>query len=237
MSGPMEGVFGRKIGSTRVVPLVTKIVLMFAVLILVSNLTTNFINLMFNRTELIKLTKELLVKDLKDTYSYASDQYEIYQFTGDRKKSLDDIGKSAMSDLKNSKAVVLGIDRAKQRISLGLKQLSADPWERLIPERYAVGRDETVKIVKKTDFGYFVGLEYGIEGLIPTSEVPRENDALKEGDEVTARVIRIDRGDRKVALSVRAHIRGADKDSLREFMKQQQKPDTTIGALLKERER
>ena len=105
----MEGVFGRKIGSTRVVPLVTKIVLMFAVLILVSNLTTNFINLMFNRTELIKLTKELLVKDLKDTYSYASDQYEIYQFTGDRKKSLDDIGKSAMSDLKNSKAVVLGI--------------------------------------------------------------------------------------------------------------------------------
>ncbi len=136
-----------------------------------------------------------------------------------------------------TKAVILGIDRAKQRISLGLKQLSPDPWERLIPERYAIGRDETVKIAKKTDFGFFVPLEYGIEGLIPTSEVPRENDALKEGDEVTARVIKMDRGDRKVALSIKAHIKGQDKESLREFMKQQQKPDTTIGALLKERER
>ncbi len=136
-----------------------------------------------------------------------------------------------------TKAVIIGVDRTKQRISLGLKQLSPDPWERLIPERYAIGRDETVKIVKKTDFGFFVVLDYGIEGLIPTSEVPRENDALKEGDEITARVLKVDRGDRKVALSIKAHIRGQDKDNLREFMKQQQKPDTTIGALLKERER
>jgi len=136
-----------------------------------------------------------------------------------------------------TKAVVLGVDRARQRISLGLKQLAPDPWERLIPERYAIGRDETVKIVKKTDFGFFVELEHGIEGLIPVSEVPRENDAIKEGDEVTARVVKVDRGDRKVALSIKAHIKGQDKDSLREFMKQQQKPDTTIGALLKERER
>ncbi len=136
-----------------------------------------------------------------------------------------------------TKAVIIGVDRAKQRISLGLKQLSPDPWERLIPERYAIGRDETVKIVKKTDFGFFVALDFGIEGLIPTSEVPRENDAIKEGDEITARVLKVDRGDRKVALSIKAHIRGQDKDSLREFMKQQQKPDTTIGALLKERER
>ncbi len=136
-----------------------------------------------------------------------------------------------------TKAVVLGVDRAKQRISLGLKQLAPDPWERLIPERYAVGRDEAVKIVKKTDFGFFVELEHDIEGLIPVSEVPRENDALKEGDTVTARVVKVDRGDRKVALSIKAHIKGEDKDSLREFMKQQQKPDTTIGALLKERER
>ena len=109
MNSPVETVLGKKIGSTRVVPLVTKIVLIFAALILVSNLTTNYINLMFNRTELIKLTKELLVKDLKDTYSYASDQYEIFQFTKDQKKSLDDIGKSGMNVLKNSKAVVLGI--------------------------------------------------------------------------------------------------------------------------------
>jgi ribosomal protein S1 len=54
---------------------------------------------------------------------------------------------------------------------------------------------------------------------------------------VTARVVKVDRGDRRVALSIKAHIKGQDKDSLREFMKQQQKPDTTIGALLKERQR
>jgi small subunit ribosomal protein S1 len=136
-----------------------------------------------------------------------------------------------------TKAVVLGMDRAKQRISLGLKQLAEDPWEKLIPERYVAGRDETVKVTKKTEFGYFVELEHGIEGLIPISEIPKEHGEIKEGDEVTARVMKVDRGERKVGLSIKAQIRGQDKDSLRDFMRSQEKPDTTIGALLKERQR
>jgi class 3 adenylate cyclase len=109
MARPLESIFGKKIGSARIVPLVTKIVLIFTIFVLVSNLTTNYINLMFNRSELIKLTKELLVKDLKGTYSFAASQFEIYQFSGDLAKSMDTIRQSALRDLKNSMAVLLGV--------------------------------------------------------------------------------------------------------------------------------
>lgn len=131
--------------------------------------------------------------------------------------------------------VVLSIDPAKERISLGLKQLTPDPWDKAIPERYKVGQDETVKVTKKADFGLFVDLEQGIEGLIPTSEIPKDAEEIKEGAEVTARVIKVDRNDRKIALSIKAHIKGRDRSTLKDYMNQQQKPDTTIGALLKER--
>jgi len=134
-----------------------------------------------------------------------------------------------------TKAVVLAIDPAKERISLGLKQLEPDPWEKAIPDRYKVGQDEKVKVSKKADFGLFVELELGIEGLIPTSEIPKDSADNKEGDEITARVIKVDKGDRKIALSIKAYIKGQDRSSLRDYMNQQQKPDTTIGALLKER--
>ncbi len=134
-----------------------------------------------------------------------------------------------------TKAIVLTIDSQKERISLGLKQLTPDPWDKAIPERYKVGQDEKVKVTKKADFGMFVELEHGIEGLIPASEISKETDDVKEGDEVTARVIKVDKGERKIALSIKAQIKGNDRSSLKEYMSQQPKPDTTIGALLKER--
>ena len=133
------------------------------------------------------------------------------------------------------KAVVLSIDEQKERISLGLKQLTPDPWDRAIPERYKFGQDETVKVTKVADFGAFVELEHGIEGLIPASEMVKDAPAFKEGDEVTARVIKVDKGDRKIALSVKAQIKGTDRSTLKDYMSQQEKPDTSIGALLKER--
>jgi small subunit ribosomal protein S1 len=134
-----------------------------------------------------------------------------------------------------TKAVVLALDPAKERISLGLKQLTPDPWDKAIPERYKVGQDEKVRVTKKADFGMFVELELGIEGLIPASEVPKDSPEIKEGDEVTARVIKVDRGDRKIALSVKAQIKGQDRSTLQDYKKQQEKPDMSIGALLKER--
>ena len=133
------------------------------------------------------------------------------------------------------RAVVLSIDAQKERISLGLKQLTPDPWDKAIPERYKVGQDETVKVTKIADFGAFVELEHGIEGLIPASEMVKDSPAFKEGDEVTARVIKVDKGDRKIALSVKAQIKGNDRSTLKDYMSQQEKPDTSIGALLKER--
>jgi small subunit ribosomal protein S1 len=133
------------------------------------------------------------------------------------------------------KAVVLSIDPQKERISLGVKQLGPDPWEKIIPERYKVGQDETLKVTKKTDFGMFVELEHGVEGLIPVSEIPKDAEETKEGDEVTARIIKVDKADRKIALSIKAHVKGKDRSSLQEYMNQQPKPDTTLGALLKER--
>jgi small subunit ribosomal protein S1 len=135
-----------------------------------------------------------------------------------------------------TKAVVLSADRQRHRISLGLKQLNPDPWAQSIPSRYKVGKDEQVKIVRKTDFGFFAELEQGIDGLIPLSEVPRETAEIKEGDEVTARVLKVDRNERRVTLSIKAHVRGRDKESLKEFMNQQEKLDTSIGARIKDRE-
>jgi len=63
----------------------------------------------------------------------------------------------------------------------------------------------------------------------------KDSPAFKEGDEVTARVIKVDKGDRKIALSVKAQIKGNDRSTLKDYMSQQEKPDTSIGALLKER--
>jgi len=134
-----------------------------------------------------------------------------------------------------TKAVVLALDPQKERISLGLKQLMPDPWDKAVPERYRVGQDEQVKVTKKADFGMFVELEHGIEGLIPASEIPKDSGDVKEGEEVTARIIKVDRGERKIALSIKAHLKGHDRTTLREYMSQQPKPDTTLGALMKER--
>ena len=133
------------------------------------------------------------------------------------------------------RAVVLSVDAQKERISLGLKQLTPDPWDSAISERYKVGQDETVKVTKIADFGAFVELEHGIEGLIPVSEMMKDAPAIKEGDQVTARVIKVDKGERKVALSIKAQIKGNDRSTLKDYMNQQEKPDTSIGALLKER--
>jgi small subunit ribosomal protein S1 len=134
-----------------------------------------------------------------------------------------------------TKAVVLALDPQKERISLGLKQLTPDPWDKSVSERYKVGQDEQVKVTKKADFGMFVELEHGIEGLIPASEIPKDSGNVKEGEEVTARVIKVDKGERKIALSIKAHLKGHDRTSLRDYMSQQPKPDTTLGALMKER--
>jgi small subunit ribosomal protein S1 len=105
-------------------------------------------------------------------------------------------------------AVVLEVDKANQRIALGMKQLAVDPWDQ-IDKFYKVGDLVTGKVTKLASFGAFVGLEHDIDGLVHISQVSEERvdkikNVLKPGQEVTARVIKIDKGERRIGLSIKA---------------------------------
>tara|TARA_Y100001934_G_scaffold77356_1_gene96187 strand:- start:5322 stop:6992 length:1671 start_codon:yes stop_codon:yes gene_type:complete len=105
-------------------------------------------------------------------------------------------------------AVVLEIDKANQRISLGVKQLSDDPWDE-IDTLYKVGDLVSGKVTKLASFGAFVGMEHDIDGLVHISQISEERvdkikNVLKVGEDVTARVIKIDRGERRIGLSIKA---------------------------------
>lgn len=105
-------------------------------------------------------------------------------------------------------AVVLEIDKANQRISLGIKQVSEDPWAN-IDKFYKVGDLVTGKVTKLASFGAFVGLQHEIDGLVHISQVSEERvdkikSVLSVGQEVTARVIKIDRAERRIGLSIKA---------------------------------
>jgi class 3 adenylate cyclase len=105
--------FSRKIGNTRVVPITSKIIIIFTISILVASFASNYINLAFNRTELIKMMKELLVKDLKDVYDFSNTQYELYEFAkeapGALQSSMNMIESNALRQLKNQKSITLGL--------------------------------------------------------------------------------------------------------------------------------
>ena len=101
---------------------------------------------------------------------------------------------------------VLNVDQERKRIALGLKQMSADPWETDIPGRYHTGAVKKGKVTKLTNFGVFVELEPGLEGLLHISELADQKidspeDVVKVGDEIEVRVLRVDAGDRKIGLS------------------------------------
>ena len=105
-------------------------------------------------------------------------------------------------------AQVLEVDRENQRISAGMKQLAEDPWE-TIDNYYKVGDLVKGKVTKLASFGAFVGLEHDIDGLVHISQVSEERvdkikNALKVDEEVSARVIKIDRADRRIGLSIKA---------------------------------
>ena len=105
-------------------------------------------------------------------------------------------------------AQVLEVDRENQRISAGMKQLAEDPWE-TIDNYYKVGDLVKGKVSKLASFGAFVGLEHDIDGLVHISQVSEERvdkikNALKVDEEVNARVIKIDRADRRIGLSIKA---------------------------------
>ncbi len=106
------------------------------------------------------------------------------------------------------KCVVLDIDPDKQRVSLGVKQLTEDPWARAIPEKYIPGHIIKGKITKLTNFGAFVELEPDLEGLLHVSEladhkIKKPQDVVKVGDELEVKILKVDTDARKIGLSLR----------------------------------
>lgn len=106
------------------------------------------------------------------------------------------------------RCVVLEVDEDKHRISLGIKQLTEDPWFRAIPEKYIPGQIVRGKITKLTNFGVFVELENELEGLLHISElsdqkVESPQDIVKIGDDVEVKILRVDTDSRKIGLSLR----------------------------------
>jgi small subunit ribosomal protein S1 len=135
-------------------------------------------------------------------------------------------------------AVVLKIDREKERLSLGYKQLTRDPWDDEIPQRYKVGSSTTGKVTKITDFGVFVELEGGVEGLIHISETAldpstRLEERFKVGEETSAKIIKVDREERKIALSLREHRMDSERRQMDEYHSGQGAIDQSLGRAAK----
>src|SRR5690606_10820529 len=104
------------------------------------------------------------------------------------------------------KCKVLSVDQQRRRIALGLKQLEEDPWAGDIPNRYQSGQVVKGTVTKLTNFGVFVGLENGLEGLLHISElaehkVENHEGIVKVGDEIEVKILRVDTEERKIGLS------------------------------------
>jgi small subunit ribosomal protein S1 len=111
--------------------------------------------------------------------------------------------------------MVLEIDQEKQRISLGIKQMHEDPWQNAIPEAYKPGMVVHGTVTKITNFGVFVELENGLEGLLHISEladtkVENPQDVVKPGEEVNVKILRVDLDDRKIGLSLKRALSGEE---------------------------
>jgi small subunit ribosomal protein S1 len=136
-------------------------------------------------------------------------------------------------------AVVLKIDRENERFSLGIKQLEPDPWQQAI-ERFPVGTIVEGKITNVTDFGVFVEIEEGIEGLVHISEISKEKvetpiGLFNVGDTLKTKVINVSAKDRKIGLSVKALTEKPEAVDYDDFKKKQTGGGpTTLGDLLKE---
>jgi small subunit ribosomal protein S1 len=133
-------------------------------------------------------------------------------------------------------AKVLKVDPDTQKFSLGIKQLGEDPWAG-IEKRFRKGDLVTGKVTRVADFGAFVEIADGIEGLVHVSEISREKiesaaAAIKPGDEVGAVVLGVDRANRKVSLSMRAYADELERKNMESYLgKQPETPAESVGSL------
>ena len=135
-------------------------------------------------------------------------------------------------------AIVLDIEKESERFSLGIKQLQDDPWT-TVAERYQVGKEITGTITNLTDFGVFVELEEGIEGLVHVSEISKEKiktpvGMYNIGDVITARVMNINSDERRIGLSIKRMEIEDDQNLLSEYVNKIGPATSSFGEILRE---
>jgi len=135
-------------------------------------------------------------------------------------------------------AVVLNIDEENERFSLGIKQLTTDPWDE-IPQKYRPGTRVTGTVTNITDFGVFVELEEGIEGLVHVSELSKEKGSnhlsrFKIDDVIQAKVLNVSRKDKKIGLSIKRLEETEEKDIYKSYLDNHRGATSNLGELLKQ---
>lgn len=136
-------------------------------------------------------------------------------------------------------SVVLEINKDEARFSLGIKQLTPDPWD-LIPEKYQKGTRVTGIVKSVTDFGMFVELEEGIEGLVHISQLSKDKNSkkledFKIGDNVEAEVVNVSKEEKKIGLSIHKLEQDLERGSLKNYLDNNKKATSNLGDLLKEK--
>jgi small subunit ribosomal protein S1 len=135
-------------------------------------------------------------------------------------------------------AVVLDIEKENERFSLGIKQLQDDPWKS-VAERYEVGKEITGTITNLTDFGIFVELEEGIEGLVHVSEISKEKIKTPVGqynisEVITARVMNINSDERRIGLSIKRMEMDDEQGLLNDYVNKMGPATSSFGEILRE---
>jgi small subunit ribosomal protein S1 len=135
-------------------------------------------------------------------------------------------------------AIVLDIEKNNERFSLGVKQLQQDPWK-TVAERYEVGKEITGTITNLTDFGVFIELEEGIEGLVHVSEISKEKiktpvGMYNIGDVITAKVMNINSDERRIGLSIKRLEMEDEQSILSEYVNSMKPATSSFGEILRE---
>jgi len=135
-------------------------------------------------------------------------------------------------------AIVLDIEKENERFSLGIKQLQDDPWKS-VAERYEVGKEITGTITNLTDFGIFVELEEGIEGLVHVSEISKEKiktpvGKYNIGDVITAMVMNINSDERRIGLSIKRMEIDDEQSLLSDYVNNMRPATSSFGEILRE---
>ncbi|MFQ5876131.1 MAG: 30S ribosomal protein S1 [Acidobacteriota bacterium] len=133
-------------------------------------------------------------------------------------------------------AVILKIDSENQRLSLGVKQLQPNIWEEFF-KTHAIGDRLTGRVVRLTDFGAFIELQEGIEGLIHVSEIAEErvekpSDRLRVGDAVTAKIIKMDIAEQKIGLSIKGALLDESREDMESYLRDQGRAGINLGDVM-----